>query len=364
MRIILSGGGTMGSVYPLLAVRDKMIERNIAVEFLWIGTDNGPEKEMLARENITFRAIKSGKVRRYFSLQNFIDPIRALFGIFQSLKIIKEFKPDVILSAGSFVSVPVYFAARMNKVKFFVHQQDIVPGLANKLMARRADVVTVSFADSLQYFPKEKTVLTGNPVRSALLRGQKEIFAKKYGLDLNIPTLLIVGGSTGAEKINELVTSSVTQLIQFCQIIHVTGRDNLVEWVDRDKFGDKAKRYHAFEYLYEDMADAYAMANLVVCRAGLSTLTELAALRKPIITIPIPDNQQEANATYFASRNAAIRLDQGLVTTAEFVSLVRGLFENHYGLDNLVRNIVDIMPADVADSYVNLIIKKVQVISN
>lgn len=345
----------MGSVYPLLAVREKLLEQKISSDFIWVGTEDGPERDFINQENILYFAIKSGKLRRYFSRQNFVDPFRIIAGIFQSLKIIKQFKPDIIITAGSFVSVPLFIAARFKKVKTIVHQQDVRPGMANKFMAKRATRVTVAFVESLPLFPKEKTVLIGNPVRATVLRGDKERGMAVFSLERNLPTLLVMGGSSGAEKINELLISAITALIDFCQIIHITGADNIVEWIDKDKFGEASKRYHSYEYLRGELADAYCVADLVVCRAGLSTLTELATLGKPSVVIPIPGNQQEENATYFARKNAIIVVDQKTITRDGFISLVNDLLLNPVSLENLSKNIKEMMPTDANAKFVELI---------
>lgn len=360
IRIMLSGGGTMGSVSPLLAIRDKMLEQNLNAKFIWVGTATGPEKMIIEKEGIEYHSIKSGKFRRYFSFQNFIDPLNALIGVFQSMKLIRKFKPDVILSAGGFVSVPLIIAGKLKRKKTFVHQQDIVPGLANKLMARYAKVITVSFKKSLDDFKGKNAKLTGNPVRQRIFQGNKDSALKTFQLESDLPTLVIMGGSLGAEKINQLVIDSVAKLIDFCQIIHLAGHGNIIEWVDKAQFGDKASRYHVYEYIHEELPDLYAVADLIVCRAGLSTLTEIAALRKPSMLIPIPNNQQEVNSEYFSKQNAVISLKQDDLEAEEFVRLIKGMFDSNSSLENLSRNIADVMNSDASEKYIELILEEIK----
>ncbi|MEK7512070.1 MAG: undecaprenyldiphospho-muramoylpentapeptide beta-N-acetylglucosaminyltransferase [Patescibacteria group bacterium] len=358
MRIILTGGGTIGSVSPLLAVREKIIEQKIEAEFIWIGTEHGLEREILAQEDISFFAIKSGKWRRYFSAQNFFDIFRFIVGFFQAIKIIRTFKPDLILSAGSFVSVPVVLAGALFHVRIIVHQQDLKIGLANRLSATFATRITVAFDESLKYFPAAKTVLTGNPVRSRVATGDKESAVKYFGLEIGLPTLLVMGGSLGAEAVNKLLFAGITRLIEFCQIIHIVGRGNLVDWTDRDKFGVLATRYHSYEYMFEKLNMAYAAADLVVCRAGLSTLTELSFIGKPTILIPIPNNQQGENARYFDSKNAVVVMDESEENQGKFVDTIKNLLSDAGSLRRLSDNMKRAMEQNANDKYLTLIMEQ------
>lgn len=358
MRIIFTGGGTLGSVSPLLAIYETFQAKQLQAEFIWIGTEDGPEKETIERAGLKFYPIKAGKLRRYLSLQNLFTPFQVLIGRAQAKKIIQEFQPDLILSAGGFVAVPVIAAAHKLGIKSIIHQQDRRAGLANKLCAKKATKVTVSFEESLADYPAEKTILTGNPVRPSVFTGSKESAITRFQLEPNLPTLLIMGGSLGAEKINQLVADSVTELIELCQIIHVVGRGHLVEWLDRDKF-EHGSRYHIYEFFTEEMADAYAAADLVVCRAGLSTLTEITALLKPAIVIPIPQSHQMDNLGVYTKKNAVIYLDQNNTDSSTFSGTVQGLFDNPAGLANLSRNIKDTMPQNANDHYLELIIKTI-----
>ena len=355
MKIILTGGGTIGSVSPLLAVRSALLAIDKEAQFIWLGTEDGLEEEVIRQKNIAYFGIKCGKIRRYFSWQNFITPFSVLVGIFQSIKIIRDFKPDLILSAGSFVSVPVVIAAWLLRRRIVVHQQDIIPGLANEIVAKFATKVTVSFPESLKDFSATKAVLTGNPVRPEIFIGDAASADNKFGLEPGFPTLLVMGGSQGAERVNELIFSIVPELINFCQIIHVVGKGNMVEWTDRDRFGAVANRYHAMEYAYESLPDIYARAALVVCRAGLSTLTELVALGKPTIVVPIPHHQQEANAEYFNRKNAIIYFDQEKSSAAELRDIIEAMLKNPGSLSRLREYMQKVMPPAANENYVKLV---------
>jgi len=314
LKIILSGGGTMGSVVPLLAVRDIMLAQGQKVEFLWVGTEAGVEKELISKE-MNFKSIQSGKLRRYFSWQNFLDPLRLIIGIFQSLALIRSFRPNLI---------------------------------------------TVAFDSLLKSFDPNKVRLVGNPVRPRMLAGDKARGMTIFNLIPELTTLVVMGGSLGAEKINELLFQAIPSLIESCQIIHVVGKGKMVEWSDKEKFGELAKRYHPYEYVNQEMPDLYAVADLIVCRAGLATLSELSALKKPAIIIPIPRNQQVANADYFAKQNAVILLNQESVTSEEFIETVLGLLSSAGSLSNLSRRISEVMIADAGEKFVEVVKKIVQ----
>lgn len=217
IKILFSGGGSGGPVTPLLAVLETMREQNLGeLDFLWLGTSNGPEKEMVERENISFRIISGGKLRRYFTYKNFIDLFFIAKGFFESIFIIKKFKPSLVMSAGAFVSVPVVWAAYFFRIPIIIHQQDARPGLANKLMAPFATAITVTFEKSLRDYGK-KAVWVGNPIRQDFtkLKLSKREASQKFGLRTAKPILAVMGGGTGAVAINDLVLQSATELCKF-----------------------------------------------------------------------------------------------------------------------------------------------------
>jgi UDP-N-acetylglucosamine--N-acetylmuramyl-(pentapeptide) pyrophosphoryl-undecaprenol N-acetylglucosamine transferase len=358
-RLLLAGGGTMGSVTPLLAVALEFKKTVSDCQFLWLGTKNGPEKKLVEKYNIIFKSIPAGKLRRYFSFWNFIDPFFVVAGFLKSLWIIFKFKPHFILSAGGFVAVPVIWAGRLIGVPSLVHQQDVRPGLANKLTAPFAKIVTVVFPESLKYFPK--AIVVGNPVRQEIFSGQKERSFEFFNLEKDLPTILVLGGGTGALKLNRVVAKAAADLVNFCQVIHITGgRLDEQSKLAVEKVQKESPRYHLFEFLVEPLKDAYAVSDLVISRAGMGTLTELAVLGKPTILVPIPKTHQEANAWYFKKRNAVYILDQEKLTSADLVTAVKELINNKIERENLSRNIKEIIPIDAAQKMVKEILKVIQ----
>jgi len=348
MRIILAGGGTMGSVSPLIAIFEEIKKQQLTAEFLWLATKSGSEEGLITSYQIPIKKISSGKLRRYFSWQNFLDPFRILVGFFQSLIIIFKFKPQAVISAGGFVAVPVTWAAWLLRRPVLIHQQDIITGLANKLMAPFASIVTVTFGKSLADFPAKKTHLVGNPVRADVLTGSKDEGYNFFKLDPSLPTILILGGGTGSLNLNGIVLDSLQDLVQFCQIIHLTGgRLNKVA---------EHSRYRSHTFLTKQMKNAYAIADLVIGRAGLSTLTELSALKKPAIIIPMSNTHQEYNATEFFRNNAIALLQEGNLTPEIFSQAIKELLSDKAELSNLSRNISEIMPPGATEKIIKMIL--------
>lgn len=355
IKLILSGGGTGGSVSPLLAVAQEIKKVKPDTDFLFVGTKKGiPERAMIKPLSyIKYQSISSGKLRRYFSLQNILDLFLIFKGFIQSFSIIYRFKPKAILSAGAFVSVPLTWAASILRVPVFIHQQDIRSGLANKLMARISKKVTVSFKESLSSFPKDKTILTGNPVSPQILAGDKEKAIKKFDLKSDRPCLLIIGGGTGALEINQAIEKIILDLVKFCQVIHLTGPQKKI-----GKFIHN--NYHQIEFLsQEDLADVYLRADLIVSRAGLGVLTELSALRKPALILPISNSHQELNANYFSKQKAIALLKEKELNPKELLNKVKELILDDKQRSLLSLNISKLASIDAGREIGKIILENI-----
>lgn len=348
MRILFAGGGTLGSVSPLIAVYQALKQAGHTVEVLWLGTAKGPEREVVIGQGIAFQPIVAPKLRRYFDWRTLIMPLPLTAGVVQALAAIRRFAPDVIVTAGSFVAIPVGIAARLRRVPLLIHQQDVLPSLTNRVLAPLASWITVTFATSLGAFPARKTTLTGNPVRSDRQLTHRNAALQSFQFSPAVPTLLVLGGGTGAAALNQLVITSLPSLVEFCQVIHLTGRGKMAVVAEHP-------RYRAFEFLGAEMSAAYAAADLVVSRAGMSVLAELSALGKPAVLVPIPHSHQAANAVQFARQNAALLMEQpGLVST-EFVAKIREAIADRPMLANLSRNISNLNPADAAQKVADIV---------
>ncbi|MFH1838375.1 MAG: undecaprenyldiphospho-muramoylpentapeptide beta-N-acetylglucosaminyltransferase [Candidatus Kuenenbacteria bacterium] len=357
MKILLTGGGTMGSVSPLLAIAEEIKKQN-EVEFLWIGTQNGPEKKVIENYKIPFKVIFSGKLRRYFNLRNFIDPFFIFIGLLQSFFILLKFKPNIILSAGSFVGAPLIWAGWLLRIPCLIHQLDICPTLANKLTSPFVKKITTTFEKSLKDFSNKKTIWTGNPIR-------QEIKIKNYELEIiearnffhlekDLPVILIIGGGTGALDLNKIIVQAILQLTKFCQIIHLTGGK-----IEKNL---SIQRYHAFEFLINEMKYAYIVADLVISRAGIGTLTELSYFKKPSILIPMPETHQEENANFFKNNQATIVLDQKELIKDKnlIVEEIKKILQKKEELENLKENIGKLNKQNAEKEIVKIIKQEVK----
>lgn len=349
--IVLAGSGTGGPVTPLLAVAETLKSIVPEIEFLFVGTRGGLEQRLVKNAGMRYRAIVCGKLHRYWTLKNILAPFLIAIGFIQSYRLLRRVGADCVLGAGGFVQVPVMWAAWLQGIPVIVHQQDVEPGLANILCAPIAQNITVTFASSLVDFPPgwilrhldqesdERLLWTGNPVRQ-LDAPPREKALKKFDLDVEYPTLLVMGGGTGSRALNELVVAALPLLVRFVNIIHITG-------TGRGQVGGAHERYRAYEFI-SDMASAYGACDMVVARAGLGTITELALIHRPAIIVPMPGSHQEANAALLAEHEAALVVEQAVLTPESLASLIRGLLFEHALQKRLVKNMSALMPANAA----------------
>lgn len=317
-KILFSGGGTLGSTTPLLAIQEKLDHSKH--DFIWIGTRFGPEEKLIEDKQIKFYQIFSGKIRRYFSVKNLIDPFKALIGLFQSMYILIREKPDVCISAGGFISVPVHLSAWLLNIPTWVHQQDVQPGLSNKIMAKFANKVTVALEESQKHFSNPNTECIGNPVREGVFQGREEGAKRLLNLQLDKPVIMALGGGTGAEEVNELILGSIEDLDGF-EIIHITGpmRDSR----EAKKIEENYSNYHSEEFLGGNMKHAYSAADFVVCRAGFSTLSELTALNIPAVLVP-KEGHQQLNAKVFSDSKKFINFKEKNTTVDKLINKLQG----------------------------------------
>jgi len=354
MRILFSGGGTLGPVTPLIAVAQEIQVVSQDSHLLWLGTFRGPEKKIVMNNNIQFMPIFSGKLRRYFSWHNFIDPLLIIIGFLQSIYIIRKFNPDVVVSAGAFVSVPVVWAARILGKSAMIHQLDVKKGLANKLMVPFVKKITVSFPEMVAEFPKNKVEHIGTPIRPLLFAGDRNRAYSAFNLDSTIPTVVVLGGGTGSLFINKLIISSLPELLNFCQIIHITGSGKGVPAI---ALKEKQERYHSFEFVSEELPNIFAVADVVVCRAGIGTLTELSALGKAAVVIPIPGSQQEQNVEYFNTKHAIIPMRQIDLSAQGFIEELRELLADKQVLVYLQHQIKLFSFAGARERLANIVLE-------
>lgn len=342
-KILFAGGGTIGPVSPLLAVLDRLKSNHPDLVYHWIGTKKGPEKDLLNRYLIGYSALPVAKFDRFFSLRNFILPFLFLLACSRAYRILKQEKPDLIVAAGGFVAVPPVIIGRLMKIPALIHQLDVRPGLANKIMAPFARRITVTFKKSLKDFSGKKTSWSGAPVRAQILNPP----TNKFTFRDDKPVALIFGGGTGAAAINKLVWGSLRELAQNFQVIHITGRGKGAEISNQD--------YFQFEFVREEMGELYHKADIVVTRAGLGTFLELAALKKPAVIIPIPESHQEDNAQLLKDANAALVLDQEKLSPQIFAGTLVNLWRNKEKMLTLSANIGDFYIPDAVERIIEKI---------
>lgn len=322
MKVLFSGGGTLGPVTPLLSIRDTLRKEFPQAAFFWIGTKNGPEQAVVSAAGITSVPIASGKFRRYVSFLNVVDLGKVIVGFFQSLRFLWREDPQICISAGGFVSVPVHVAAWLLGIPTWVHAQDRRLGLTIKLLAPLATLVTVALPENVSRLPKRKTRLLGNPVRSDLFSGSRDRAVERFHLERDLPTVFVTGGGTGSLAVNTMITEAVPHLAGACQILHTTGRNR--SEAAAAQVSELFPHYHAYEFFQDEMNDAYATAAVVVARGGFGTLSEVAALQKPVIFIPKPGAQEE-NVAWLAERGAAVVLDERVATGYHLAAEIKKL---------------------------------------
>lgn len=323
-RIVLTGGGTAGHVTPNIALLPRLKE--LGYDIHYIGSYEGIEKKLIEDCGIPYYGISSGKLRRYFDVKNFSDPIKVLKGYGQARRLLKKLNPDVVFSKGGFVSVPVVFAAKHRRIPAIIHESDITPGLANKLAIPNAYKVCCNFPETLKYLPPDKAVLTGSPIRSELLSGNRKHALDYCHLTDEKPVILVVGGSSGSQFINEIVRGILPELLKTYQIIHLCGKGNL------DKSLHGIKGYSQFEYASQELSDMFALSDIVISRAGANAICELLALHKPNILIPLSANasrgDQILNARSFEQQGFSMVIEEENLNSVVLLDAVQNLFAN------------------------------------
>ena len=323
-RIILTGGGTAGHVTPNIALIPKLKELGYDIQY--IGSYEGIEKELIEPFGIPYHGISSGKLRRYFSVQNFTDPFRVIKGFGEARKLIKDLKPDVIFSKGGFVSVPVVLAGKKCKVPVIIHESDMTPGLANKIAIASASKVCCNFPETLENLPKGKAVLTGSPIRQELLSGNKIAAMDMCGFTADKPVILVIGGSLGSVIVNNAVREALPELLNHFQIIHLCGKGKT------DESLKNTKGYCQFEYIKNELRDIFALADIVISRAGANAICELLALRKPNLLIPLSAKasrgDQILNARSFERQGFSLVIEEEELSKDSLLQAVQNLYDN------------------------------------
>lgn len=304
-KIVLTGGGTAGHVTPNIALLPYL--KNAGYEISYIGSYDGIEKKLITDFDIPYYGIATGKFRRYLDIKNLTDPFRVIKGLAEARKHLKKIKPDIVFSKGGFVSVPVVRAAASLHIPCIIHESDMTPGLANKLCIPVAKKVCCNFPETLSMLPKEKAVLTGSPIRDELAKGDKLAALDMCKFTANKPVIMVIGGSLGAASVNKVVREALPKLLTDFQVVHICGKDKV------DNMLLHVEGYVQFEYVKSELKDLFAMADIVISRAGANSICELLALKKPNLLIPLSANSsrgdQILNAKSFESQGFSMVID-------------------------------------------------------
>ncbi|WP_300569374.1 undecaprenyldiphospho-muramoylpentapeptide beta-N-acetylglucosaminyltransferase [uncultured Acetatifactor sp.] len=321
-KIVLTGGGSAGHVTPNIALLPSL--REAGYEITYMGSYDGIEKRLVEDFGLPYVGIATGKFRRYLDLQNLTDPFRVIKGFGEARRFLKKYHPDVVFSKGGFVAVPVVRAAASLGIPCIIHESDMTPGLANKICIPVARKVCCNFPETLKLLPGDKAVLTGSPIRAELAQGNKLAGLDMCGFNANTPVVMVIGGSLGAANVNKAVRAALPSLLGDFQVVHLCGKDKV------DNLLLNTPGYRQFEYVKAELKDLFAMADVVISRAGANAICELLALKKPNILIPLPASSsrgdQLLNARSFEAQGFSIVIGEDDLTTELLVDKVHELY--------------------------------------
>ena len=345
MKILFTGGGTAGHVFPIVAVIREMKKNypHSGFEFFYLGPKDKFSRELLIKEGVEVKTILAGKVRRYFSFKNVTDMFKLPIGILQAFYHIFIISPDVIFSKGGYGSIAASISGRILMVPIFLHESDVSPGLANRITGKFALEIFISFPiKKTEYFPAKKMLSVGNPVRKEISEGSKEEAKKLFNLTGEKPVILILGGSQGAQRINDKILSILPNILKDYEIIHQTGERNF-EQVKKEAevvITQNFKRYyHPLPFLNEiEIANAYSVADLIISRAGAGTIFEIAFMGKPSILVPLPEsaqNHQVKNAYAYAENGASLVIEEANLRPHFILERIKNLFSQPERLEQI-----------------------------
>jgi UDP-N-acetylglucosamine--N-acetylmuramyl-(pentapeptide) pyrophosphoryl-undecaprenol N-acetylglucosamine transferase len=319
--IALTGGGTAGHVMPHFALMPDF--KKAGWNCFYIGS-NGIERDLVAKQGIPFFTIKAGKLRRYFSVQNFFDIFKIGVGFFQSIAILLVHRPKAVFSKGGFVSVPVAIAAWVLRIPVITHESDLTPGLANRIIGRFAKKILYSFPETKEFIDPARGVLVGSPVRDELFKGDRNRAYTLCGFDskAGLPFILVMGGSLGAVNLNKALEQVLPALAEKYFVVHVTGKGKKIPF--------QHPRYCAFEYVGSELSDIFAATDVVISRAGANAVFEFLSLEKPMLLIPLvagSRGDQVLNAHCFAAHGWAHVLEEKHLSPESFLAAISKLFK-------------------------------------
>jgi UDP-N-acetylglucosamine--N-acetylmuramyl-(pentapeptide) pyrophosphoryl-undecaprenol N-acetylglucosamine transferase len=370
MKIIITGGGTGGHTSPAISIikylRKHSSELNTDFNFLYVGSKHGIEKTYADKEEVDYKSINTGKLRRSLNPKNIIDAFKVLAGLFQSLGIVKRFKPDVVFSTGGYVSVPIVIASSWKNIPTIIHEQTVNVGLANKIASKFADKVALTFESSAKFFPKDKTVVTGIPLREEIFSGEAERVFQLFPLEKGLPLLYITGGSQGSKFINDSIKAILPDLLAHMNIIHQCGGSAIHDSYDELKTyrtelpEELQSRYVVRDYIFDELPHIFKASHLIVGRSGAGTVNECIALGKPSLFIPLPGttrDEQGENARLAESLGGAEVMPQDELTPERLLVKIKGLILDKDRLAEMKFNFLNQTKTDGNLNILNLILE-------
>ncbi len=347
-RIVLTGGGTAGHVMPNLALIDDLSKLDWEIHY--IGSYTGIERSLINKASIKYHPIRTGKLRRYFDIKNFLDPFNVLIGIFQSIYLMIKIRPSIVFSKGGFVAVPVIIAAWLNRVPSITHEGDVTVGLANKLCIPFVKKICTAFADTVKLLPQNKALYTGLPIRREVFSGNKALGYQLCGFTASTPVILVIGGSLGSLNVNKNLRNILPELLRNYQVVHICGKGNI------DNSLQELKGYKQFEFVTEELPHIFSISDIVISRAGTNSVFELLALKKVCLFIPLSTaasrGEQILNAEFAVKNGFSQMLTESNLNNLEFLEKIKDLYENK---DTYIDNMTKYEFPDGTAEIINLI---------
>lgn len=349
--IVLTGGGTAGHVSLNEAIIPELIKKKYDIHY--IGSYNGIEKTIIGDKfpNIPYHPISNGKLRRYFSIKNFSDPFKVLYGTMQAITVLKKVKPSVVFSKGGFVSVPVVLAAKLSNIPVVIHESDLTPGLANKIASSFAEHIFTVFEETIKHLPANKASSIGAILRPDLFHGDEKIAEQLTGFDASKETIIVMGGSQGSAMINEVIKQNIEQLTKRFQVIHLCGKGN------KDELLVGKPNYIAFEYVTNELPHLMKISNYVISRAGSNSIFEFLELKKPMLLIPLSVHasrgDQVLNAKYFEKKGFASILEEEDLTATTFMDSFNRLVDEK---EEMIDRMFEVNASRTPEQFVDLLL--------
>lgn len=362
MTVVIAGGGTGGHTSPGLAVAAELRRRG--VDCVWIGSRAGVEAARVPELGIPYHAIRTGKLRRYWSRQNITDiTVNVPAGVLAAYGLLRRIRPAVVFGTGGFVALPVVVAAALARVPVVIHEQTVVPGLANRLAAPLARRIALSWRDTGSRLPSTKIVVTGNPLRPELRAGSRAAAGARFGLDPALPLVYVTGGAQGASRINHAVGEALPALLELAHVVHQCGTlTDDARWLEQQRarlVPALARRYTVIPYVGTELADIYAAVSLVIGRAGAGTVNECCQLDLPALYVPLPGasgDEQTANARHVERAGGCAVLPQAELTPARLLDQVRSLLADPVALKTMAERARLLAVPDAAPRLTSLIL--------